>query len=514
MDWLTRLLTPRADASVNDESAWSTWSSVVGVASSGVLVDAPRALMASPVWACVRLIAESVATMPIIMYRRMADGGKERATDHPLYGLLHDSPNELQTAFGWKRAMMVHALLFGGGYSRIRPGVRGLVDSLEMIYPDNIRVEMLSGNGIRYQVRGDDGVERPVNAEDIFHLPGLSLDGISGLSLVEYARESIGLSLAAQGYSSRFYSQNARPGGILKHPGKLTPEAAKRLAESWQAGHASLQNAQKVAVLDQGVEWQQIGMTNEDAQLIAQLDWSTSDIARFFNVPLHMIQQMTKSTSWGSGIEEMGIEFVVFTLLPWLKNWEQLIAKRLILYPQVYFAEFLMDSLLRGKQQDRYAAYATGRQWGWLSVNDVRRLENMNPVSDGNAYLQPMNMQELGTEPALPQPTRAPSVPQGHYQLLLHEAALRVIRKEIAAMGKTAKRLAGDADAWRVAVTEFYGEHAGYVAETLHIGKIEAKGYADEQAAALVAHGAGIMEDWETRRVGDLIAMALGGEHA
>lgn len=527
MGWLAELLAPRlgANASVTDESAWSSWSTVGGVASSGLLVNAERSLQASAVWSCTRLIAESIASMPILVYRRLTNGGKERAPQHPLYEILHDSPNEMQTAYMWVRTMMVHALLYGGGYSRIVPGTRGAVDSLEPIHPDSIRTEPISG-GIRYQVRGDDGMERPVNAEDILHLAGLSLDGTSGLSLVQYARESIGLALAAEGYSARFYSQDASPKGIIKHPGKLTPQAAAKLKESWQNAHSGLGNAHKTAVLEEGAEWVKTGMTNQDAELIAQLDWSAADIARFFNVPLHMIQLMTKTTSWGSGIEEMGIEFVVFSLLPWVKNWEQIITKRLIAAPQAYFAEFLLDSLMRGKLQERYSAYATGRQWGWLSVNDIRRLENLNPVPNGDGYLQPLNMTELGAEPepslatTQPAPQQAPQEEedrprnnraQAHYQLLLHEAAMRVIRKEIAAMTKAAKRCAADAQQWAKEVTEFYREHTAFVKETLHINGGAAMGYCDQQAAGLIHSGAAIMEDWESRRVADLMALALGG---
>jgi len=382
MGFLTQLLQPRIGAYIppgaNDEAAWSSWGVSGGYSATGVYVGAERALQASAVWSCARLIAESIATMPIIMYRRLADGGKERAYGHPLYGVLHDAPNNTMTAFAFKRVMMVHALLYGNGYALIKDGARGPVDHLVLLHPDSVRVEAIPG-GVRYMVKEGVGKERAVNAEDMLHLPGLSLDGVSGLSLVAYSRESIGLALAAQGYSARFYSQNAQPGGILQHPGKLSPEVAKRVKESWEANHGGLGNAHRVAVLEEGLEWKQTGMTNQDAELISQLDWSAADIARFFNVPLHMIQLMTKSTSWGSGIEEMGIEFVTFTLLPWIRNWEQLIQKQLVLAPQTYFAEFLVDSLMRGKLNDRYAAYAVGVNNSWLSPNDVRRLGEYEP---------------------------------------------------------------------------------------------------------------------------------------
>lgn len=503
MGWLSDIL--YAEDVARDPASERWWTSGPGaMAQSGAWVGVETALQASPVWACVRLISESIAMLPIIVYRRLSDGGKERAPGHPLYELLHDAPNEQQTAFAWKRVMMVHALLWGAGYSLIVPGPRGAVDRLEPIHPDTIRLERLPGGGRRYQVRGDDGVERPVNEEDVFVLPGLSIDGVEGLSLIRYARESIGLSLAAQSYSARFYSQGARPGGVLESAKPLSPEAAERLRQRWQAAHSGPHNAHQVAVLTDGVTWRATGMTHEAAQLIEQLDWSVADIARFFNVPLHMIQQVTKTTSWGSGIEEMGIEFVTYTLLPWIRNIEQAITQHLIVAPQAYFAEFLLESLLRGKLLDRYHAYAIGRQWGWLSRNDIRRLENMNPIPGGDDYLSPLNMQQLGSE-------SAPAAALGHYHLLLQEAAARVVRKELAAMSRAARRFAGDPDGWRNAVEEFYAEHVEFVRQTLGVPRAAAERYASQQVRELLQRGAAAMDDWEIRRVADLVALAMTG---
>lgn len=512
MGFLTQLLQPRVGAytqpSLSDESAWTSWGSLGVLSASGVAVGPERALQTSAVWSCARLVAESIATMPIIMYRRLSDGGKERAYNHPLYSVLHDTPNAVMTAFAFKRVMMVHALLYGNGYALIQGGERGAVDHLTLVHPDAVRVETIPG-GIRYQVMESPGKETPVNAEDMFHLPGLSLDGVSGLSLVAYARESIGLALAAESYSARFYSQNAKPGGLLKTPNKLTPEGAKRLRESWQAGHSGLNNAHQVAVLEDGVEWVQTGMTNQDAELIAQLDWSAADIARFFNVPLHMIQLMTKSTSWGSGIEEMGMEFVTFTLLPWIRNWEQLIQARLVLAPNTYFAEFLVDSLMRGKLSERYAAYAVGINNSWLSPNEVRRLENMNPIPNGDEYRMPLNMTQLGAEPE-PTMTTTTSTNASHYALLLREAAGRVVRKEIAAMSKAAKRFENNTEAFKTCAATFYAEHGDYVEQVLHVNSTDATDYCASQLQILLNDGVAAMADWESRAVDALVKLATG----
>ncbi len=548
---LERLLRPRA-MNIWDDRLWEPAASRIGSkAYSGVNVSATTALMSSAVWACVRLIAESIAGLPIIVYRRQSDGGKRRAPEHPLYSVLHDSPNEQQTAFTFVRTLMVQALLYGNGYAQIVPGPRGAVDRLEPIFAENIRAEAIPGEevrsgssdgliinparGIRYQVRGPDGIERPLNAEDVFHLPGLSLDGTSGLSLVRYARESIGLALAAEAYSAKFYSQNAQPGGVLKSAKVLSDTAFNRLRESWEERQQGPENWHRVAILEDGVEWVQTGMTHQDAELIAQLDWSAADVARFFNVPLHMIQLMTKSTSWGSGIEEMGIEFVVFSLLPWVRNIEQLITKKLIIAPQTYFAEMLLDSLMRGKMVDRYNSYSVGRNGGWLTVNEIRGFENMNPVEGGDILLQPLNMSPVGEPPAPPPRGERPGrgkaegeeaagpdegrprgggptgATRGHYYLLVYEAARRVIRKELAAMRKAAGRLGTDNYAWLLAINEFYAaKHVEFVRETMGMGRDDAERYVSEQAAELSRGGPEVMEDWETRRVADLVALALG----
>lgn len=514
MGFLTQLLRPAA-LNLMDDRYWTPANMRLGgQAMSGVNVSAGTALMSSAVWGCTRLIAESLAMMPIHVYQRQADGGKKRAYGHPLYTVLHDDPNDLQTAFVWKRTMMVQALLYGGGYSRIVPGPRGAVDRLEPIHAEMIRAEMLPGGGRRWQVRGEDGLEHPVNDEDIFYIPGLSVDGTNGLGLVQYARESIGLALAAQAYTSTFYKHGAQPMGLIKMPGSPKNEPAyDKLREDWQSRQAGPENWHKTPILHGGMEWVQTGMNHSDADLVNQLYWSAEDVARFFNVPLHMIQLMTKSTSWGSGLEEMAVGFVTYTLMPWASNWEQMITKRLMVAPQTYFAEFLMDSLMRGKLLDRYQAYAAGRQWGWLSVNDVRRLENMNPVDDGDGYMQPLNMTEIGAPPA-PAPAPPRNQTAGHYQVLLHEAAARVVRKEIAAMSKAAKRCGGDEDAWWSAIRDFYQDHTAFVQQTMCISHEAAACFVHEQQAALINDGPSCMTDWETRRVADLIALALGGEDA
>lgn len=502
----------RADTTVG-RAPWDEfwYSSTPSLATySGVSVGAETALQSSPVWAATRLIADSVAMTPIITYARRSDGGKNRAPDHPVYDLLHDQPNRWQTAYAWKRMMMVHALLWGNAYSRILPGSRGAVDQLMPLHPDSVRVENLpDGRGIRYQVRQKNGTEIPVNDEDMFHLPGLSLDGVSGLCLMRYARESIALEMAAKRHSALAFGQGTRLSGILKVKGSLSKEAKDRLIQSWNENKAGLNNHFKSAILDDQADWIQTGMNNEDAQLLEQLNWSVEDVARFFNVPLHMIQHTSKETSWGSGIEQISLGFVTYSLLPWLTNWEQTISKDLIVASRYYFAEFLLDNLLRGDTKTRYEAYqiAAGGQAPWMIRNEIRLRENMNPLPGMDEPLQPLNMGPSGG-PASP----ARASDNLYLRLMVRDAAARIIRKEIAAMGGAERRTGGTGDAWRAAVSEFYTDHGRLVSQVLGLSAADTERYIGGQRDALLLDGPAAMDEWEPRCVEELMNLALGGD--
>lgn len=478
------------------------WYQPVSGGSSFGTGGAETLLSASPVWAGVRLLADSVAAAPLITYRRLKDGGKVRATDHPVYDLLHDQPNKLQTAYAFKRVLMVHALLWGNAYAKIVPGPRGPVDTLVPIHPDGVRVEKIPG-GIRYMVRGDSGLEEPLNDEDVFHLPGLSLDGVSGLSVMRIARESIELNLEAKRYSSGFFKKGGRPAGVIKHPAKLSKEGRDNLRDSWQEIHGGTQGAHKIAVLTEGMEWQATGITNEDATLLGTLEWSAADCARYFNVPLHLIQETSKVTSWGSGIEELNSAFVTFSLLPWLVNWQQTITKDMIVASRLYFVEFLVDALLRGKTKERFEAYqiAAGGNAPWMTRNEIRRAESMNALDGLDEPLQPLNMGS-GAAPA----GGAPAA-----ELLARDAAGSVIRREIGAIEKGAGTVASGSQAWRALVDSVYGDHAAYVARRMHLSAELAERYVAEQRSALLAGGPPAMDTWLTHRAEELAALALEG---
>lgn len=369
-----------------DNDFW--YRPTAGVASvAGVRVDADTALKLSAAWACVRLISETIATLPLQVYERMGEQGKRPAPDMPLYDLLHDQPNGDQTALEWRQQMTVHALLRGNAYSEKIPGPLGSVSELVPLHPDLVTPPDKIGGP--YEYREANGQRRQIDADRMFVLRGLTLDGQRAVSVIEYARESMGIGLAAEQYAGRVFSQDGRPRGTLEHPGKLSKDAADRLKETWQESYAGLGNAHKVAVLQEGMKFSAISVSPDDAQMIATREFSIEDVARWFGVPPHMIGSTAKVTSWGSGIEQLSIGFVTYTLLPWLKRWEQAIRRDLIGNKRRYFAEHNVDGLVRGDIKTRYEAYSIGRQMKWLSANDVRRFENLNPILGGDAYENP-----------------------------------------------------------------------------------------------------------------------------
>jgi HK97 family phage portal protein len=472
---------------------------------AGVPVDAETAMKISAVWACVRLLSETIASLPLMVYRRLDNGGRERATNHPLFAVLHDQPNQWQTAFEFVEMLTGHALLRGNGYAEILPGPRGPVDQLVPIHPDRVAVEKLSNGRLRYQVREDNGTRRAILQDDMFHLRGLSNDGMSGLAVIDYARDSFGLTLATERYGGRFFRNDSRPGGVLRTAKTLSEPAQKRLKGNWEELHTG-SNQHRVAVLEEGLEWQQIGITPEQGQFLGTREFNAEEVCRWFRVPPHMAGVTSKVTSWGTGIEQLSIGFVIYTLRPWLVRWQQAVSRDMILATDRYFAEFVVEALLRGDVKSRTSAYAVGRQWGWYSVNEIRQFENLNPIENGDVYLQPLNMSEAGIPAGEPE-ARPAGQANAHYRLLAEEAAGRVVRKEVAAITRAVQR---DGDDWAVAAQLFYSDHVAYVAQTMRVSLEQAAAYVAQQEQELFNIGPAAMTDWETRRVADLAALALG----
>lgn len=363
--------------------------------SSGVVVTSENVMTFSAVLACVRVLAESVASLPLITYRRISDGGKERAVNHPLYSVLHDAPNPDMTSMQWRETSMAHAVLWGNCYSEIVYDGGGRVRELWPLLPQFMRVERQNDQIVyKYEEPGKKMI--PYESWQILHVPGLSMNGLIGMSMIAIARDAIGLGLTLNEYGGRQFANGTRAGGVLEHPGQMSQEAYERLKASFQAEYGGTANAGKTVLLEEGTTFKPITLPNDDAQFLQSRQFQVEEVARIFRVPLHKINSLEHATF--SNIEHQSIEFVTDTLRPWLVRWEQAMAHKLISQRErgKVFSEFLVDGLLRGDTTSRYQAYAIGRQWGWFSINDILKMENMNPIEDGDGHLVPLNMVELG----------------------------------------------------------------------------------------------------------------------
>jgi len=377
---------------------------------TGKTISVEGSLAFVPVYACVRLLATSIASLPLPVYRRLPGGGKERDAGHPLYPLLHDQPNPEMTSCEMRQAMVGHLMLWGNAYANIERGADGRPIALWPLRPDRMRVERSPRTGqllYRYSVPG--GEERVLLADEVMHWRGLSSDGQIGYSPISLAREAVGMGLSAEEYAARFFGNDSRPGGILKTPNKLTPESANASKESWQAAHGGLTNAHRVAVLQEGLEWQSIGIPPKDAQFLELRQFQRTEIAMLFGVPPHMIGDTERSTSWGTGIEQQGIGFVTYTLRPWLVAIEQRIKADLFLQAEreTWFAEFLVDGLLRGDAKGRAESLAIQRQNGVINADEWREIENRNPLPDGQGQVFLVNSAMIS--PAQAGQTEAPN---------------------------------------------------------------------------------------------------------
>lgn len=366
----------------------------LGNSNSGVRVDEFRAMQTSAVYACVKILAETVASLPLHLFRKGKNGKNETADQHPLFSCLYEMPNEEMTSFEFREIMMTSLLLWGNAYARIIRR-KGHVEQLWYMKPQNVTVERDSQSGkIKYTYTDDITNQTYIYRPDqVFHIKGLSLDGVKGLSPIAQAREAVGLSLATEEYGAKFFGNGARPGGVLEHPGIL--KDPEKLRESWNKVYQGTRNSHKVAVLEEGMKYHTIGIAPEDAQFLETRKYQVNEICRIFRVPPHLVGDLERATF--SNIEHQSIEFVQHTIRPWLVRWEQAISRSLLDESErlLYFAKFNVDGLLRGDYKSRMEGYAIGRQNGWLSINDIRRLEDMSLVpteKGGDDYLVNGNM--------------------------------------------------------------------------------------------------------------------------
>ncbi len=368
--------------------------------SSGVSVSPETAMRTAAVYACIKILSEDVGKLPLPLYRRIIKNGhdgRERATDHPMYGLLNRKPNSLQTPIVYRECVTAATALRGNGISiisRIGNKIVGLVP----VHPDKVTIKMQGGERI-YQVKMDGGVERTYQQPDVLHVMGLTLNGYEGVSPIRYAKESIGLAQATERHGANTFQNGARMGGILSYPGRFKdPATSQKVADEFDS-RTNGDNAHKTIVLEEGMKWEKVTMTADDAQYLETRQFQIPEICRFFRMPPHKIGDLTRATF--SNIEHQSIEYVVDTLGPWLTRWEQAINMSLLTEreQQEYYFEFLVDGLLRGDIKSRYEAYARGILAGFLTRNEVRSRENLEWLDGLDEPLTPTNM-AAGSDPA------------------------------------------------------------------------------------------------------------------
>lgn len=378
----------------------SRLSFLFGSTPSGQQVNERTAMQSTGVYACVRILSESVASLPLHLYRYEDNGSKVKAREHPLYFLLHDEPNEEMTSFTFRETMMSHLLLYGNAYAQVIRNGRGDVLGMYPLMPNQVEVQRAKNNELIYvYTKTSDGSGREekisLTRSEVLHIPGLGFDGLMGYSPIAMAKNAIGMALATEDYGARFFANGATPGGVLEHPGIV--KDPERLRETWQS-QFSKGNVHRVAVLEEGMKFHQLTIPPDQAQFLETRKFQLNEIARIFRVPPHMIGDLDRSSF--NNIEQQSMEFVKYTLNPWLVRIEQAIHQSLFFKDEkdTYFVKFNVSGLLRGDYETRMNGYAVGRQNGWLSANDIRELEDMNHISDkegGNQYLVNGNMLPL-----------------------------------------------------------------------------------------------------------------------
>lgn len=456
---------------------------------AGARINEVKALNLSTVWAAVRVLTDTVASLPLITYQRIPGGGKDRRLDHRNWSLLHDRPCPEISAFNWFEALQGHIALWGNCYAEKQYNSQGYVEWLWPLTP-NI-VEPMWIDGMRwYRVLLPDNSYKMFPPSKMFHVPGFGFDGLKGYSPIQMARESLGLAAAAEEFGSRYFGQGTRPAGVLEHPEQLSKRAKDDLRSMVEEQSTGLSKMHRLLILEEGMKWSQTQIPPEESQFLETRQFQVEEVARWFKVPPHKIQHLLRATF--SNIEHQSIEFVTETARPWLRRWEQVINWDLFTEAErsEFFSEFLIDGLLRGDSQARGEFYNKMFQMGAMSPNEIRESENRNPIEGGDIHLAPLNMVPLSDldgiaasltrmrallekreapEVALlspPQETRASKLAarirmRRAHKRVLDDTARRVLNRELIQARRAIKasfgaRNAGDFQRW---LDGFYPDH-------------------------------------------------------
>lgn len=359
-------------------------------------MSATTAIKYTAVFACIRVLAETTASVPIMLYRKKEDGDREGRNDLAVYDILHNKPNDEMSPFNFKEQCMWSLNTGGNSVSERLVDRRGNLVGLYPYQAQQLTIDRdPDTKKLRYKVNGAKG--KTLTRQQVFHIPGPSLDGVIGMSPIQYASAAIRLGRSYEQFGVNFYENGAHASGAFKFPTALKDEAFARLKAELKKNYQGLRNTGTPMILEGGGEFQPFTINPADAQLIENKKFQIEDICRIYRVPLHLVQNLDMATN--NNIEHQSLEFVMYTMLPWFKRWEENVNMQLLSPAERragYYVEYKLDGLLRGDAKSRAESYALGRQWGWLSVNDIRRLENLSPVPNGDIYLEPLNMGEAG----------------------------------------------------------------------------------------------------------------------
>ena len=381
----------------------SGYSFLMGSSTAGKNVTERSAMQMTAVYSCVRILAEAVAGLPLHLYRHKEDNGKEKAIDHTLYHLLHDEPNPEMSSFVFRETLMTHLLLWGNAYAQIIRNGKGEVIALYPLIPNRMTVNRDENGQLYYEyssasddINSNSSRTVVLMPRDVLHIPGLGFDGLVGYSPIAMAKNAIGMAIACEEYGAKFFANGAAPSGVLEHPGTI--KDPKKVREAWQSQFGGSSNAGRVAVLEEGMKYTPISISPEQAQFLETRKFQINEIARIFRIPPHMVGDLEKSSF--SNIEQQSLEFVKYTLDPWVIRWEQSLMRALLSNDEKkeYFIKFNLEGLLRGDYESRMKGYSIGRQNGWMSANDIRELENLDRISredGGDLYLVNGNMLPL-----------------------------------------------------------------------------------------------------------------------
>ena len=527
------------------DAFWYTSSMGGAFSQSGMRVTPELALTLSAVWFGATFLARNLGSLPCEVMQHAGPNQKQIAPTHALFPIVNLRPNQTQDAFQWVEQGIGHLALRGNWYSRIFPGARGFVDQLVPMHPDLVRAGRLPSGRLQYTLRNLQGDAPTVLTQDeVFHVRGYSTDGVTGLSMIAYGANSLGVAIAQDTFTGRFFKQGVSAAMGVEHPGILGEEGGKNLRASINAYLTGLENAGGILILEEGAKLNKIGVSPEDAQLLGMKDHSIREVARWFGLPSYLFSDMGKPPTYASSVQ-FAEDLVRYTFRPLARRIEMAMRTQLLLQPDLYSAEFNMSELLRGDIAARAAFYHLAVLDGWMSRNEARERENMNPEDGLDDFWEPLNVRDANEPPPPPQGpppaddgTEASAYariraldtgrrPRTAGEVLNHrggdvratratvlalEMAGRVVRKEIAAVTKGAKDHASNPEGWSAWLKTFYADHAGFVAESLHLPLTLTREYAARQGLRLAQDGIGALDDFEATVVPELATLALDGQ--